>query len=128
MSKKTETSPTTDSGLFVELEPPKGGLATLRGRLEQLEGRRVLARRLSVVAASVVPLVLLTLALWAPGFAPHVEPAALDVELTRMRLGLTAEIPDGVHLPSDQRSSSAVLHVSESPEVAVYYIATVQSR
>lgn len=117
-------SKTTESGLFAELEPQPGGLAQLRGRLDRLEGRRVLGRRLAIVAACLVPLIFIAVRTWAPGGAPRVEPAHLDLELTRMRLGLGGADPPAmsVRLDPSTRHTTAVAEVSSSPEVIFYYV------
>jgi hypothetical protein len=118
---------TESDDLFVTLEPPPGGPARLRSRMDREQRRRARLRRLrsaAVVGVLGGVLVIGGIAL-GPGVAPDPLPAELD--LVRMALGQLAPPIEPVTLPEAARMSTAVRRVPlPTDEVVFYLIGSIQ--
>lgn len=110
------------TSLFETLEPPRGGLAGLRSRLERERRRRsrLLGLRLATVTSMVGGLVLFGLLAGAGG-----EAAPLDAEQLRMRLGLAPVPSEPLRIHPAQRQWQAAMRVPvDRDDVILYLVAS----
>ena len=104
--------------LFESLDPPRGGLAALRTRIERDRRGRVRALNLQAIAAVVL---VLAVASWSV-FAPRgpVEPLP-SFDLARIGLGLAPKPPEAVTVPDGRRHELAVQRVPLGTDSVVFY-------
>ena len=109
--------------LFPPLDPPPGGAALLRSRLEREDARR---RRLPVVAlgmasAAAVLLVALSVTLRIGASSPW----SADDDPSLIRLGLAAAPSEPVEIPRSERGMMAATRVDvDDPKVVFYLVAS----
>jgi hypothetical protein len=108
-------------GLFEVLEPPPGGLASLRERIRQRARRRSRARRAAAGVAAVAVLAFAALLLHGP---PREEslPPGFGSSLWAIGLGLADPPSDPVSVPPDARDHQAVLRVPTTDDRVVFYL------
>ena len=104
--------------LFESLEPPRGGLAGLRARIESDRRRRVRARNLQAVAAVVLVLAVSTWSVFAPRTPGEPPPS---FELARIGLGLAPKPSEAVTVPDGRRHELAVHRVPLDTDSVVFY-------
>jgi hypothetical protein len=109
--------------LFESFDPPRGGLAALRTRIEHDRRGRVRALNLQAIAAVVLVLAVSTWSVFAP--RRPVEPLP-SFDLARIGLGLAPKPPEVVTVPDGRRHELAVHRVPlESDSVVFYRIAAL---
>lgn len=117
--------------VFDTLEPPRGGLAGLREKIEEdrrSRSRRRFAGASAVVVAAAVALVVVL------GHRSAPEPGAMladrwsrSSDPAFIELGLIDATPDGVHVAPGAASSTAIRRVSsDSDEILYYRIASLE--
>ena len=107
--------------LFDVLEPPRGGLAGLRARLEREGRRRARARRMRwAVAGCVALLVLVAVSPWLRSTSA-VDPLAAELQLARMRLGIERAPTEPVTIPVAERHRVAAQRIPLSTDLVVLY-------
>ena len=104
--------------LFEPFEPPRGGLAMLRTRIERDRLRRVRALNLQAVAAFGLALAISTWSVFAP--RPQQEPLP-SFDLARIGLGLAPRPAEAVTVPADRRHELAVHRVPLETDSVVFY-------
>ncbi len=104
--------------LFRRLEPPRGGLAGLRARLDRDDVRRGRRLGLQGAAATLALTAVVAAALLAPE-RPHV--AVLDIGPARIRLGLAPEPTEPVSIPIARRGDLAAERVPVRNDRVVFY-------
>ncbi len=105
-----------DGPLFVELEPPRDGLAGLRTRLDA-ERRRPRRRRWQVAGASALVAGLIVVATVASPTPQTTLPAELD--LLRMAVGQLPPPTEVVTLPPAAQATTALQRVPTSSDDVV---------
>jgi hypothetical protein len=110
--------------LFEVLEPPPGGLAGLRARIEWDGRRRARSRRVKLLAAATL---VAAIAGWAV-FAPRGgEPLPPQFDFARMSMGQLPWPSETLTLPPDKRDEIAVRRVAlPTDEVVFYLVASVE--
>ncbi len=113
---------TASRDLFATLDPPSGGPARLRLRMDREKRRSARLRRLrSAAVVSVLGGVLVIGRIpLGPGAAPDPLPAELD--LVRMGLGQLAPPVEPLTLPKAARVSTAVRRVPLPTDQVVFYL------
>ena len=110
--------------LFEPLEPPPGGAANLRRRLQREPRRRQMRVAALAVTATVV-LVGLFLAVY-PRLAPSPRGPVSDVHPALVSLGLQNAPDEPAVIPPRQRHRMALLRVPlETDDVVFYYVAAL---
>ena len=104
--------------LFESFDPPRGGLAALRTRIERDRRGRVRSLNLQAIAAVVLVLAISTWSVFAPRMP--VEPLP-SFDLARIGLGLAPKPPDAVTVPDGRRHEFAVHRVSLETDSVVFY-------
>ncbi|MCP3977817.1 MAG: hypothetical protein GY716_00610 [bacterium] len=113
MSERRET-------LFETLEPPRGGLAGLRTRIERAEHRSVRRRRLSLLAGTAAAALLVGWGAFLAGRpAPELPP---EFDLARMSLGQLPRPVEPLTVPENARGEIAVQRVPLAGDDVVFYL------
>lgn len=110
----------TSERVLRTLEPPPGGLAQLRARIERDAGWPVGARRLQVVTAATLLLAFVT---WAGvDWRGQRDTLPAEFDLVQMSLGLSAAPSEPLTIPAEQRAYTAVHRVPLSTDQVVFYL------
>jgi hypothetical protein len=116
------------SNPFELLEPPRGGLALLRARIERDSRRRFRLRWMSAIAATagvLVLIVVITRLETRPAQPPKPDPFLL----ARVQLGLTPAPEEPVTVPAEYRHRTAVRRMAvRSDEVVFYQVASLADK
>jgi len=111
--------------LFDVLEPPPGGLAGLRARIERDGRRRARSRRVQLLAAATLVAVLAGWSVFAPRGGGEQLPTQFD--FARMSVGQLPWPSETLTVPEDRRDEIAVRRVSlPTDEVVFYLVASVE--
>ena len=116
--------------VFCELEPPPGGPAALRARLEQEDRRRprahIVGWTAAALAAAVAAIVLLTLRGSEPLTGGRDLVLADEVRPVLMRLGIVDLPAESVSVPPAHRHRQAVMEVPVADRnVVLYWVQSV---
>lgn len=107
--------------LFETLEPPRGGLAGLRARLEREGVRRRRIRAVQLAGAlAAVPAIVIVLLLW-PAHRPAPDPLQDELRGARLRLGLLPRPSEVLTVAPDRRASAAVRRVPLDTERVLFF-------
>ena len=106
--------------VFETFEPPPGGLARLRERIDRRMGWRARVRYVPAATAASLLVALVSWTAFNPGGRPAPPPAELD--LIRMHLGLLASPSETLTIPVDQRSTTAIRRVPLPTDQVVFYM------
>jgi hypothetical protein len=112
--------PGDDAALFEVLEPPPGGLARLRARIEAHERSMRRTGLLFGAAGLAAALLLITVLLLAPP-AHRALLHGAEGDLLAIRLGLAAAPEEPVTIPPALRGSYAASRVPTSDDRVTYY-------
>jgi hypothetical protein len=111
--------------LFVDLEPPSGGLQRLRRRLdaEPVEAPRRRRWRISWVTAAAAAAVVVVWLAVAPAIlgGPTLMVAAEEALPGLVHLGLADPPSEPVTVPEEERSRVAIERVTTATDAVVYY-------
>jgi hypothetical protein len=102
--------------LFEWLEPPTGGLARLRARMERPPRRPAL----QLAAACLMLLALALVLVLSPSAGP--DRRAPDFGFVRLRLGIEPKPAEPLTVPDDMRELSAVSRVPLDDERVLFYL------
>ena len=106
--------------LFEELEPPRGGLADLRARIETDRRRRVRRWQLQGAAAAAAVLVVAVLVFFPPSDRP--APLVAEFSPSLIRFGLGDAPAEPVTIPIGNRGEMAALRVPVDDQRVVLYL------
>jgi hypothetical protein len=110
-------------GLFDTLEPPRGGLAGLRARIERESGRRKRVRRLWAAAAC-LPVILAAVLLLSN--VRRQPPMPERFRLARIAAGLEAPPSEPMTIAENRRHLVAAQRMpAASDNVAFYLVASI---
>ena len=116
----------SDLGLDA-IEPPSGGLESLRARVARHERRRIVTRRIVPAVAAAVVLVGAVLIGWGGSWAPAPESPFERALLASVQDAL-APPSDPVSVPLERRRDTAVLRVpTRDDRVVLYMVSTTRS-
>ncbi len=105
--------------LFETLEPPRGGLARLRSRVERDARGRSRVRRMHAVAATGLLLAFVGLTVFGP--EGKREPLPPEFLLARIQLGLVAPPSEPMTIAGELRGELAAQRVPLATDEVVFY-------
>lgn len=109
---------------FETLEPPPGGLARLRSRIERDRRRRRLALGLQGAVAGAVVVGLLA---WVTGIPRSPAPPMPELEPARLALGLSPTPAEVVSISPARRHEMAAVRVAvPTQRVVIYRVASLR--
>lgn len=115
---KPEFDPTS---LLETLDPPAGGLAKLRRRLDRRNRRRVVVQRSLAFAGAAAVVVVLAVAIPLVGSSSR-APLPIGDELVAMQLGIVASPTEAASVPTAERTKTALLRVPTDDDRVVLYL------
>jgi hypothetical protein len=110
--------------LFEKLEPPRGGLATLRERMTT-EQPSWMARRFVPMAATLAIAAVVLLFFWSRRAPDLVAAARQRGGPEQIALGLAPPLAESAALTDEERATTALAEVRTSnPKVAFYWVSS----
>jgi hypothetical protein len=112
--------------LFETLEPPRGGLAGLRARIERHSRRRVTLEQLGYASAAVLLLFLVAITMIGPHGSQR-DMRHPEFDQARLRLGMSSSPVGALTIPASERATLGARRIPlPTDEVQFYLVASIE--